>query len=137
MPLPKLWLQPVRDGYSVTPGKQNVVIQLDGGAPRVRADQLGANATVTINWILGQADYDYLLAFYRSQLSSGSLPFLIDLLFESSQPVEYTAQFINDGGPQLKSQSGLTYYVTATLSVAPSGDYSGDASLIGRNSYPS
>ena len=135
MALPKLWLRPVRDDYNVTPGNTVVSTQLDGGASRQRKDQAGATAIVPVSWILGPADYDYIQAFYRTAIDEGSLPFLLDLLWEKSTPIEYTVQIVPSTF-QLTKQEGLAYFVSATLEVFPNPvDVANDNLLLGRNSY--
>lgn len=118
MALPKLLLTPQRDNYSWTPGVTNIYVELDGGAPRVRADKIGANATVSVSWILSNADYNYLMAFYRTAVGAGSLPFTIDLIYDTAELVEYEARFI-ENGPKLTGESGQIFFVSAQLSITP------------------
>ena len=124
-----------RQGFSVEEGDTNVAIQLNGGAPRVRADQLGAVKTVHCQWILNQNDYDYLEAFYRTATNFGANPFNISLIgIDSSTAAIYVAWFV----PQTKrlvSQSGLTYVISADLWVLPNRiDSNDDLQLLGEYS---
>lgn len=133
MPLPKCLVPPDRTNYTTVEGKTTVAIQLEGGASRYRADQLGATALVTVAWIVGGADYDYLKAFYRSAIALGSLPFLIDLVLDSQLPVEYTAFIVPDTF-KLSSQMGNAYSLDATLEVVPLPiDSSADQIILARD----
>lgn len=132
--LPKCLVAPVRDGYNMAPGNQVVSVQLNGGAPRNRADQLGAVGLCSIQWSVGRKDYDYLMAFYRSMISQGALPFVMDLIFEGSDLKEYQVTLV-PGTFKLTSQAGHTYIVQASLYVVPSpDDPNGDNMLLARNS---
>lgn len=115
----KLKLSPDSTGFTVLDGNTNVAIQLDGGDPRVRADQLGAASLVTGQWTLGPEDYDTLRAFYRTGTFFGSMPFLIDLVgVDGSELTTYVARFV-PGTFKLLSQSGLTYIQGASMWVTP------------------
>lgn len=129
MPLPTLALLPDSQGYNVDEGDPNVAVQLDGGAARVRADKVGAVHTVTLQWTVGTANYEYLKAFFRTSTNNAALPFLMQLIIDHSTPDTYTCQFI-PGTFKLKSQIGLTYVVGAQLWVVPSLDTTGDAAVL-------
>jgi hypothetical protein len=127
----KLNISPDSTGYSVLDGNTNVFTQLDGGDPRVRADQLGAAGTVAVQWTLGPADYKVLRAFYRTGAKNGSEPFQVDLVgIDDDQVRTYTARFV-PGTFKLASQSGLTYIQTASLWVVPLSASSGGISGAG------
>lgn len=131
MPLPKCLVPVERSGYAATPGIEVVSTQHDGGLGRYRQDQLGASAQITVQWTVGTSDYDYLMAFYRQYKAK---PFLIDLILDSSQSVEYTAHLV-PGSWNLNSQVGLTYILQATLEVEPlPPDVDGDTLILARNS---
>lgn len=126
MALFTLGIPPDANGYRAIPGNSVVAIQLDGGGPRMRADQLGIVSTVDVQWTLDPDAYNYMLAFFRSGAGAngvpGCLPFLCPLVgidnALSDTPQLYTCWFV----PQtfgLKSQSGLTYIVGAQLWVVP------------------
>ena len=128
--MPTLHLLPDSNGYALRPGKQVIVNQLDGGAPRIRLDQLGAVGICTVKWTLGAADYAYIMAFFRTGVIYGSLPFQIELIFDDNDPELYTVQFVEDTF-QLASQQGLEYVVGASLYVTPNAiNIASDDSLI-------
>lgn len=115
----KLKLHPDKAGYAVQLSNGEVLeVQLDGGAPRIRADILNANIVVDVQWITHADGYDYLNAFYRYATRRGSLPFTMDMILEGAAMAEYTAQF-RPNTFKLSQQSGGTYYVSAQLSVTP------------------
>jgi hypothetical protein len=119
MALYLLGIAPDSNGYTAVAGNSNVAIQLDGGAPRVRADKVGMVSVVDVQWSLNPTTFDYMCAFFRTGTNSGASPFQIELVgIDGSTPALYTAQFV-PGTFQLKSQSGLTYVIGAQLWVAP------------------
>ena len=124
-----------RQGYTVDEGDTNVAIQLDGGGPRIRADQQGAVKTAHCQWTVDSDDYDYLEAFYRTATDCGASPFNISLVgIDSQTPGTYVAWFVPKT-KRLVSQSGLTYVVAADLWVVPNPvDPNADLQLIGEYS---
>ena len=133
MPMYTLGIPVDRQGYSVDEGDTNVAIQLDGGGPRIRADQLGAVKTAHCQWTVDQDRYDYLEAFYRTGTNNGANPFNISLVgIASSTPDTYVAWFVPKT-KRLLSQSGLTYVVGADLWVVPNQvDTNADIQLLGQ-----
>jgi hypothetical protein len=130
MALPILLLPPDQASYAFTPVASSVATQLDGGASRFRADQLGAAIVFTVQWTLDAFNYAYLLAFFRTAITYGSDPFSLDLILDSGVPQTYTCHFM-PGTFNLVSQSGNTYIVGATLEILPNSAYaSSDAALI-------
>jgi hypothetical protein len=130
MPLPILQLPPDQASYAFTPSASSVATQLDGGASRFRADQLGAAIVLTVQWTLNAFNFDYLMAFYRTAITYGSDPFTISLILDSDAPQAYTAHFM-PGTFNLISQSGNTYIVGGTIEAIPNSAYaSGDAAII-------
>jgi hypothetical protein len=109
---------PDQDGYNVTDGPETISVDLDGGAPFVRRDQLGTYATVICQWTLGPVEFAAVRTFYKTTTVSGSLPFLIDLIVDSPALTRHKAYF-KPSTFKLNSQSGLTYVVGATLLVNP------------------
>lgn len=130
MPLPILLLPPDQNSYAFTHGASSVATQLDGGASRFRADQLGAAILLPVQWTVGLFNYNYLMAFFRTAITYGSDPFTISLILDSGSLQTYTAHFM-PGTFNLVSQKGTTYIVGATLEVLPNTAYaSGDAAII-------
>jgi hypothetical protein len=130
----KCMVSPSQAGYSAQPGNEAIAVQLDGGAPRVRADQLGGAYLITVQWTIGPEDFDYLMAFYRTGTKKASLPFTIDLLLDSAEITEYTA-YIVPGSWKFSGKQGLTYTIDAQLTVLPLPvDEVGDNLLLARNS---
>jgi hypothetical protein len=114
----KIKLPPERDGYTIDFASPVVMNVLDGGKPRSRSDFVGKVSSLALKWKTNSKGYDYLLAFYRTATAFGSLPFLIDLIFERSKLTEYTVQFVPDTF-KLASQSGDSYEVVASVFITP------------------
>lgn len=130
MPLPVLEILPQAAGYSVAHGNTVVAVELDGGAPRYRSDKLGKTAKINVTWILAPAAYSYFMAFFRTAIANGALPFEIDLIIDSAAVATYTARF-EPGSLRLSSQEGLMYQVDATLDATPAAvNTSADETLI-------
>ena len=118
MPLPKLELRPLRTSYGATHPDSSHYVRLEGGLGKNRLDQLGSSATVAVRWALTALEYQYFLAFWRT-LEEGALPFLIDLVLEGPDLVEYVAQFL-PGTVGTSEPSPEAFTVDATLEVEPS-----------------
>lgn len=129
MPTPALALSPDQNGYRVDFGKTTIAVQLDGGASRIRADQLGAASQVAVQWTLNQQNYAYMLAFYRTTLLYGSLSFLIDLILDGGSPTTYTVRIV-PGTFSLMQQQGGAYIVGATLEADFDPSYALDDATI-------
>lgn len=118
MALSKCALYPDSAGYSVVDAENVISTKLDGGASRYRLDMLDSASKVSVKWVCNSNQYQYIRAFYVSILKNGSLPFLIDLILDSSEPVEHEAYFI-PGTLSLSEHSGNYYSVVAQLEVVP------------------
>jgi hypothetical protein len=130
--LPYLALQPDSAGFAVTEGSTNIAIDLDGGAPRMRADLQGAVSTVNVQWSLSNTQFDFFKAFYRSGIGNGANPFWIKLVgLDSAELTPYQALIVPGSYKPASSQSGLTYVVTAQLWVTPNtGANANDAAIL-------
>lgn len=120
MALQTLGLTPDREGFQVDEGNTNTFVQLDGGGPRVRADQQGAVKLVNCQWTLNPAQFDYMMAFYRTGTANGASPFNISLCgIDNAEVSVYQAQFVPGTFQPLAEQSGLAYLVKAQMFVWP------------------
>jgi hypothetical protein len=119
MSQPLLVLPPDSDNYAVADGAQYISAKLDGGLSRYRSDLLNAAATVTVQWTTMPAGYDYLRAFFRTALQQGVLPFSMYLTFDNSVTSIYSNCHFVPGTFGLKSQTGWTYVVGASVEVLP------------------
>ena len=126
-----LGLLPDQSGYNVLDGNSAVAIVLDGGLPRVRADQLGTVSTVSCQWTVSVAQYDYFMAFWRTSTNYGTKPFLIELCgVDSAEFQTYTAWFVPGTFKPSDRNLGITFVISAQLWVVPINNTTGDAALI-------
>jgi hypothetical protein len=114
----KFLIPPNSSSYGHQQNAESLYAELDGGAPKVRRDIIGAAFNLNVTWLLDQEQYTYARAFYRTATNHGSEPFLIDLILESAALEEYEALFV-PGSWQLTEQSGHAYTVSAQLWVTP------------------
>jgi hypothetical protein len=114
----KFLIPPNVDGYGHQQNAESLSAELDGGAPKVRRDIIGAAFLLDLSWVLDREGYTYARAFYRTATDHGSLPFTIDLIIEEDGLVEYEARFV-PGSWKLSGQRGLSYSVTAQVWVSP------------------
>jgi hypothetical protein len=114
----KFVIPPNQSSYSVTDGETTISTKLDGGASRYRRDILNAYFIVDCEWRLSEDDYQYFRAFYNTETTSGSLPFLIDLIIDDSSLTEHEAQFVPNT-IKLSVYNGAYYTVRGQLEVKP------------------
>ena len=114
----KFLIPPNVDGYGAQQAPESLAAELDGGAPKVRRDIIGAAFRLNVTWLMDQEQYTYACAFYRTATNHGSEPFDIVLIIESHAVTEYEARFV-PGSWQLASQRGHSYTVSAQLWVTP------------------
>lgn len=117
--------QPVRDGYTVTPGYSVVEARMEGGPSRRRQDSLLAPHTVSVNWILDHTQYTPFMGFFRSTLLDGTAPFLLDLPIELAEPTTHKCRLMG-GMPKLTQKRGHAHYVSATLEVEHNYTFTGN-----------
>lgn len=123
-------LAPDEARYGVKFGAAARRLETDGSRGRHRLDQLGAPCEVNISWEATRVEYDYLTAFYRTNLAAGVVPFFIDLIIDGPM-AQQTARF-EPGSMKLAGQSGDDLYLaTAKLEVMPPArDAGADAALV-------
>jgi hypothetical protein len=119
--LPELAIPPDSSGFSDQPSDGIVEIQLDGGAPRQRADKIGNLDVVSVRWSVGPNGYNYLRAFYRAVAlpPNGPTPFILKMPIDTSDPSEEHQCVFQANSFKLASQQGLQWVVQATLYVLP------------------
>lgn len=110
-------IPPNQSGYQYNPGKQIIVEQLEGGAPRTRRDQVGAAHYVTCAFSCKPDQYQYLTGFFREQMNSYADPFRLSLVLDVPYLVPYICNLLEE--PQLSQIEGLLYVVSVKLSVTP------------------
>lgn len=109
-------LPPSSASYSADLAVGAVGSQTRGGAGRYRNDIIGGDSLVTVTWILGRTQYDFLVGFIEGLTENGTIPFTIDLIINNSLPDIRTVQVVPNTF-QLIDQEGLRYTVSAQLAV--------------------
>lgn len=112
---------PAYDGYAAQDGLSIEETMLKGGAPRQRADVIGAWALVNVQWKLKPFRYEVLRAFFVTVSQGGAVPFLIDLKLDQATLAEYTARF-KAGTFKLDGINGDAHFCSAQLWVEPQID---------------
>jgi hypothetical protein len=118
-PMPLLSIPPDSQGYAIQFDDGVLEIQLDGGAPRQRADQVNTVSTIPVRWSVDPAGYNYLMAFYRTvgKPPLGPQPFQMAIPVDTSDATEIHQCMFVAKSFKLASQSGLQYVVTASIYV--------------------
>lgn len=126
----ELLVRPTLAGFGVAFGDSVITTKLDGGASRTRLDKVGATHEVQVQWMLEATGYNYLMAFYRTEIDFGSLPFTIKMKSIDKASLEtYTAKFASP--PSLTAFYGTIFQVSAMLEITPlAHDESADQTLI-------
>lgn len=124
MTLRTLELVPEQPRYGAAPAASVRRVEVAGGRARHRLEHLGAPAAVDCQWIADATEYDYLLAFYRTNRAEGAVPFLIDLWLDGFPLSPYQARFLTE--PRLTGHSGEAFVVAAKLEAAPYARDAGD-----------
>lgn len=121
MTIYKLDMCPEQSGYSVQRGTNFNEIQTGAGNTRIRRTSKNAEHIVTVNWTTDKNGYDFLQAFYRLWESQSPKieHFVLDLIIDKADLLEYKCYFTAGGAPNLTSVSGFCYKVSAQLRVRP------------------
>lgn len=114
----KLMLVPESSSYKVDFNDGNISVKLSGGRSRVRKQSIHNSNTVDVSFTLTTDEYRYLMAFYRSVINRGALPFLMDIITETSELVTHKVTMVPNSF-KLGSQKGHTYYVNFTVEAEP------------------
>lgn len=115
----KLLVNPSLASFGVRFGSNVIATKLEGGASRYRLDKIGSTHEVAVQWMLEAQGYDYLMAFYRTEIDYGALPFTIDLKsVDTDTLTTYTARLV-PGSLSVTAFLGSVYQVSATLEVTP------------------
>lgn len=114
----KLMLVPDNSSYKVEFNDGNIAVRLNGGRSRIRKQSIDNSNTVDVYFVLTTDEYRYLMAFYRSVINRGALPFLMDIITETSELVTHKVTMLPNSF-KLNSQKGQTYYVSFTVEAEP------------------
>jgi len=106
-----------QQSYSANIGDGVISQILDGGADRYRRSLKGVVHTVSSRWVVGEAGYQYLMAFYRVWARNPSQPFIARLCVDNAPVEDYQCFF--GGAPTLTEKQALVFTVTANLKVKP------------------
>lgn len=113
----KLLYCTTQSGYSAQIGDGVLSQELEGGAPRFRRSLKGTYHSASVRWVVKDAGYQYLMAFYRVWARNPNQRFLADLCIDNATVEPYQCYF--SGSPRLDSKEGLIYTVSAELRVKP------------------
>lgn len=112
----KLVLPPSQPGYGVGLGTDTLTAALSAGPSRTRRDFIGAVAEASVSWALDDAQYDYMMSFYR--VVGCAEPWLLDMILDTYALAEYEVKFVA-GSFRLSDTRGLRQIVEARLEVKP------------------
>lgn len=118
MTFPKLLLDLDASSYTSTFGNEILSVTVQNGPSRTRRDFVGAPTIVACQWVLMDIEYEYLMAFYRTSIVMGTLPFLLDMVIDYAPEAEFQCKFVA-GSLVLSAVQGDSYTVTAGLEVKP------------------
>lgn len=119
MPLPKLNAEGLaEEGYGFEDGLSVLRAKLSAGPSRTRLDMIGAPIELSAVLYLDPGQYQYWRSFFRSTIKEGSLPFRMDLIVDSPDPVEHEVKLV-PGSTGLGSRRGNVYQVPLRLEVKP------------------
>lgn len=105
-------------GYSFTEPPVVVAVRTKGGLSRGFSDMDIASFPVKVSWLFVKADYATFVTFFEVNLVNGSLAFIIPLIINDWNLVNYVANF-STAGYTLNKIQGFNYTVSATLIVQP------------------
>ena len=127
----KLLVNARTDGFKLQFGNNVTSIKLEGGPSRYRLDKIGDVHVASVQWVRSAQGYAYLMAFFRTEIQYGALPFEVDLkAVDSDDLTTYTAHFV-PGSMQLTGLVGEVYTVNAQLELLPLAlDSGADQALI-------
>jgi hypothetical protein len=127
--LPVMALTPSLSGYAVQRGDTLLMSRPGMGPSATRLDRYNTPSVMSVEWNVGPADFDYLMAFYFTAVAEGALPFLIDSVLDHPDVRRLRAKVL-PGSMSVRGVKGLTYSVSASVEVVPilSSDY--DASVL-------
>jgi len=111
----KLILTPQKDFSAALPTGALAAVQ-DSPAAAYAALPPNQPAQVDVRWVCSPGEYTYLRAFHRL-VGGGSLPFLIDLVLDGGDLMEYRARFV-PGSLRLDRAEGNLRSCRASLEVA-------------------
>lgn len=110
-------MKPDQDGYQIDAAVTTLQAKLLGGGMKLRRDALNAPAKVSVTWTCSDAEYDYLLTFYRTT-NDGTIPFLMDLIMDNSVLTEHECRFM-PGTFKVSTIKGNARKIAAQLEVVP------------------
>lgn len=122
-----LLFQPVRDGYTFTPGYNTLESTLEGRflAKRQQNKVLYAPHILNVNWVLSRVQYTQFMGFFRTNLQNGTLSFLTDFMVtDILVPTRHKCKSLQ-GMPKLTQVKALAYYVSCIVEAEANPTYTG------------
>lgn len=108
---------PDQSGYQYKPGETIIRQQLEGGAPRIRRDQLGAAFYITCRYTCTQQQFVQLMGFFRERIQSYTRQFRAYLMIDTPFVLPYLCTLQEE--PQFTENEGLLYAVSVKYDVIP------------------
>lgn len=127
-----LTFTPEQSGYGVSDPVQVISTELDGGAPRIRADRIRASGIISVSWMLDRGEYDLFKNFIIQNTLRGALPFLLDLVTDSYQLARHRCTIV-PGTLRTTQVMGFMYRVSADLRAEQLVSWMGTFSAVAPN----
>ncbi len=124
MSIPRLDYTPSSSRYSGQHGAGIISTNVEGGFPRLRRDQLQPPSTFRVQWVFGRDDFEDFMFAFRHTINSGATTFIIPLLLDYSDMIDYTAQLVPNS-LRVTNAEGNRRVVTASIVGIPVVDLAG------------
>lgn len=102
--------------YSGDLAPNAITTPVEHGAARTRQDYIGGSSLVNVQWSVDPTQYQTIVSFFEGILSSGTMPFSIDLILNRSALHRYEAKLVADT-LRVTSVRGLQRVLQAQLEV--------------------
>ena len=121
MTYPRFDYTPAAARYSSQPGTGVIGTDVEGGFPRLRKDQLFAPSKFQVQWVIPSDEFDDFMFSFRHTLNSGAASFIIPLLLDYDERIDYIAQIVPNSF-KVTSARGMRRTITAKIIALPVED---------------
>lgn len=108
---------PDQSGYQYKPGQMIVRQELEGGAPRLRRDQLGVCFYLNCRYTCTQQQFVQLMGFFRERIQGYVKQFRANLMIDTPYVLPYLCTLVEE--PQFVENEGLLYAISVKYDVIP------------------